>query len=195
MQWEHITALALFAFVSTFTPGPNNLMLMTSGANVGFNKSIPHMLGVTIGFPVMVMLVGFGLVELFERYPMVHQILKVVSLTYLIYLAYRIARSQPPQGNEINYQPLSFFKAACFQWVNPKGWSMALTAVTVYNPENSLLGLALIALIYAIANIPSGSFWIVAGKQLQYFLTNNTRIRLFNYTMAALLIASTLPMI
>ncbi|MBA5761020.1 LysE family translocator [Vibrio sp. 404] len=195
MQWEHITALALFAFVSTFTPGPNNLMLMTSGANVGFNRSIPHMLGITIGFPVMVILVGFGLVELFERYPMVHQVLKVVSLTYLFYLAYRIARSQPPQGGEVNYQPLSFLKAASFQWVNPKGWSMALTAVTVYNPENSLFGLALIAVIYAIANIPSGSFWIVAGKQLQYFLTSNTRIRLFNYTMAALLIVSTLPMI
>mgnify|MGYP001171408114 CR=1 FL=1 len=195
MQWEHVTALVLFAFVSTFTPGPNNLMLMTSGANVGFNKTIPHMLGVTIGFPIMVVLVGLGLVEIFDLYPMIHQILKIASLSYLVYLAYQIARSQPPQNEGGNYKPLSFLKAASFQWVNPKGWSMALTAVTVYNPDNSLFGLALIAIIYAIANIPSGSFWIIAGKQLQYLLTNSTRIRVFNYTMAALLIVSTLPMI
>ncbi|GAB2644039.1 LysE family translocator [Vibrio panuliri] len=195
MHWEHITALALFAFVSTFTPGPNNLMLMTSGANVGFNRTLPHMLGITIGFPVMVVLVGFGLVEVFDRYPLIHQLLKVLSLSYLFYLAYQIARSQPPQSNTDTYKPLSFFQAACFQWVNPKGWSMALTAVTVYNPSNSLLGLGLIALIYALANIPSGSFWIVAGKQLQYWLTNATRVRWFNYSMAVLLIASTLPML
>ncbi|WP_194436387.1 LysE family translocator [Vibrio fluminensis] len=194
MQWEHLTALALFAFVSTFTPGPNNLMLMTSGANVGFNRTLPHMLGITIGFPVMVILVGFGLVEVFARYPVIHQVLKVMSLSYLFYLAYKIARSQPPQTGNETYTPLSFLQAASFQWVNPKGWSMALTAVTVYNPDNSLLGLGLIAFIYALANLPSGTFWIVAGKQLQYFLTNAKRIRLFNYSMAALLVISTLPM-
>ncbi|GAK87358.1 transporter LysE family [Vibrio ponticus] len=157
MQWEHLTALALFAFVSTFTPGPNNLMLMTSGANVGFNRTLPHMLGITIGFPVMVVLVGFGLVEVFDRYPIIHQVLKALSLAYLFYLAYQIARSQPPQEAD-TYKPLSFLQAASFQWVNPKGWSMALTAVTVYNPNNSLFGLALIAVIYALANIPSGTF-------------------------------------
>ncbi|WP_114765135.1 LysE family translocator [Vibrio rhodolitus] len=194
MQWEHLTALALFAFVSTFTPGPNNLMLMTSGANVGFNRTLPHMLGITIGFPVMVVLVGFGLVEVFDRYPIIHQVLKALSLAYLFYLAYQIARSQPPQEAD-TYKPLSFLQAASFQWVNPKGWSMALTAVTVYNPNNSLFGLALIAVIYALANIPSGTFWIIAGKQLQYFLTSAKRIRLFNYSMATLLVASTIPMI
>lgn len=195
MQWEQLTALALFAFVSTFTPGPNNLMLMSSGANVGFNKTIPHMLGITIGFPVMVILVGFGLVELFEQYPIVHQGLKVISLTYLAYLAWQIARSQPPSGTALNYQPLSFWQAASFQWVNPKGWSMALTAVSVYNPNNSWFGLTIIALVYALANVPSVSFWTVAGQKLQHFLTTPVRVRTFNYSMALLLVASTIPML
>ncbi|KII76559.1 LysE family translocator [Vibrio renipiscarius] len=195
MPWEQLTALALFAFVSTFTPGPNNIMLMTSGANVGFNKSIPHMLGITIGFPAMVILVGFGLIAIFDQYPMIHHGLKVISLIYLAYLAWQIARSQPPKEKNTHYKPLSFWQAACFQWVNPKGWSMALTAVSVYNPSNSGLGLVIIALVYALANVPSVSFWTLAGQKLQQLLTSRLRVRSFNYSMALLLIASTLPML
>ena len=126
---------------------------------------------------------------------MIHQGLKIISLSYLAYLALKIARSQPPSGAEQNYKPLNFWQAVCFQWVNPKGWSMALTAVSVYNPSNSWMGLVIIAIVYALANVPSVSFWTVAGKKLQHFLTTPTRVRAFNYSMALLLIASTLPMI
>jgi len=195
MQWEQLTALALFAFVSTFTPGPNNLMLMTSGANVGFIRTIPHMLGITLGFPLMVLLVGFGLVGLFDTFPIIHQILKFASLSYLLWLAYRIATSKSPDTRTEQYQPMSFIGAAAFQWVNPKGWSMALTAVSVYNPTNSLIGLAAIAVIYALSNVPSASFWTVAGQQLQRFLTNPKRITVFNWSMALLLVGSTIPML
>ncbi|MDA0148892.1 LysE family translocator [Vibrio sp. LaRot3] len=195
MQWEQLTALALFAFVSTFTPGPNNLMLMTSGANVGFIKTIPHMLGITLGFPLMVLLVGFGLVGVFDTFPIIHQVLKFASLAYLFWLAYRIATSKSPDTRSEQYQPMSFIGAAAFQWINPKGWSMALTAVSVYNPSNSLMGLAAIAVIYALSNVPSASFWTVAGQQLQRFLTNPKRVSLFNWSMAILLIGSTIPMI
>ncbi|RJX68953.1 LysE family translocator [Vibrio sinensis] len=194
MEWEQIGALALFAFVSTFTPGPNNLMLMASGANVGFKRSIPHILGITIGFPVMIILVGLGLMELFTQYPIVHQVLKFVSISYLFYLAYKIATSQPPQTNNL-YQPLTFLNAASFQWVNPKGWSMALTAVSVYNVNNSALGLGIIAIIFVLTNIPSGTAWTIAGKQLQHILTSPSRIRAFNWSMAFLLIGSTVPML
>lgn len=195
MQWEQLTALALFAFVSTFTPGPNNLMLMTSGANVGFIKTIPHMLGITLGFPLMVLLVGFGLVGVFDSFPIIHQVLKFASLAYLFWLAYRIATSKSPDTRAEQYQPMSFIGAAAFQWINPKGWSMALTAVSVYNPSNSLMGLAAIAVIYALSNVPSASFWTVAGQQLQRFLTSPKRVSLFNWSMAILLIGSTIPMI
>ncbi|WP_260261944.1 LysE family translocator [Vibrio intestinalis] len=195
MQWEQLTALALFAFVSTFTPGPNNLMLMTSGANVGFIRTIPHMLGITLGFPLMVLLVGFGLVGVFDTFPIIHQILKFASLSYLLWLAYRIATSKSPDTRTEQYQPMSFIGAAAFQWVNPKGWSMALTAVSVYNPSNSLIGLAAIAVIYALSNVPSASFWTVAGQQLQRFLTNPKRITVFNWSMALLLVGSTIPML
>ncbi len=143
-QWGPLVA---FAFVSTFTPGPNNIMLMTSGANVGFWRTIPHMLGVTFGFSVMVLLVGVGLTGLFQAYPVLQQILHVACLVYLVYLAIKIARSTPANKNH-QYKPMSFLSAAMFQWVNPKGWSMALTAVSVYNQSASWAQLLLIALVF-----------------------------------------------
>ncbi len=194
MDLSQLTALALFAFVTTFTPGPNNIMLMTSGANVGFTRSLPHMLGVILGFALMVLLVGIGLTGLFIQYPMVHSVLNVLSLLYLLYLAYKIAISQPTH-TDADYRPLSFSAAVLFQWVNPKGWTMALTAVSVYNPTSSWMSLLVISLVFLLANLPSASVWVVAGQHLQGFLTTPKRIRSFNYLMALLLIASTLPMI
>ncbi len=194
MDLSHLSALALFAFVTTFTPGPNNIMLMTSGANVGFTRSLPHMLGVTLGFALMVLLVGIGLTGVFIRYPMVHSALNTVSLLYLVYLAYKIATSQPANSNA-DYQPMSFFSAVLFQWVNPKGWTMALTAVSVYNPSSSWVSLMIISLVFLLANFPSASVWVIAGQRLQNFLTTPKRVRGFNYFMALLLLASTLPMI
>ena len=132
MPLEQLSALALFAFVSTFTPGPNNIMLMTSGANVGFARTIPHMLGIALGFAAMLLLVGFGLMGIFNAYPVSHQILKYLSLTYLVYLAIKIALSGKAKSTEA-YKPMTFIGAASFQWVNPKGWSMALTAISVYS--------------------------------------------------------------
>ncbi|USD43071.1 LysE family translocator [Vibrio sp. SCSIO 43135] len=194
MDFEQLVALTLFAFVSTFTPGPNNIMLMTSGANVGFARTIPHMLGIAVGFSVMLLLVGFGLMGVFTAYPVVHQILKYLSLIYLVYLALKIATSGKA-GKVDDFKPLTFLGAASFQWVNPKGWSMALTAITVYSSGNSLAQLLLISLVFMLVNLPSVSFWAAAGRELQRWLTTPMRIKGFNISMAALLLASTIPML
>ena len=194
MTNELLTALIVFAVVSTITPGPNNLMLMSSGANFGFKRTIPHMLGIGLGFAWMVALVGIGLIEVFDRFPVSHDILKVASIGYLLYLAYKIATSQPieEQGNN-KVAPLTFIQSAAFQWVNPKAWSMALTAISVYSPSRSLESIALVSLIFALANIPSVSLWTVLGQQLRRLLSSTIRLRAFNWTMAGLLVASIYP--
>lgn len=194
MEYHQLGALALFAFVSTFTPGPNNIMLMTSGANVGFKRTIPHMLGITLGFSAMLILVGIGLMSLFHAYPLTHDILKGLSVTYLLYLTYKIATSSKTEVKD-DFRPMSFLGAVAFQWVNPKGWSMALTAITVYSSGGSWLELALIAGIFCLANLPSVTFWTAAGIQLQRWLTTSKRVKGFNYGMAALLLLSTIPLI
>ena len=163
MEYHQLGALALFAFVSTFTPGPNNIMLMTSGANVGFKRTIPHMLGITFGFGAMLILVGIGLMSLFHAYPITHSILKVLSLSYLLYLTYKIATSDKTEAKH-DFRPMSFLGAVAFQWVNPKGWSMALTAITVYTSGGSWLELTFIAGIFCLANLPSVTFTVSAVK-------------------------------
>ncbi len=194
MEYQQLTALITFAFVSTVSPGPNNIMLMTSGANAGFIRTIPHMLGIVFGFSLMVILVGFGLMGLFTTYPMLHQILQISCMLYLIYLAIMIAKSKPMVSETAHYKPMTFLSAACFQWVNPKGWSMALTSISVYASSAELQGILLVSLIFGLINIPSVSIWAIAGKQLQTYLKDPTKIKAFNYCMAGLLISSILQM-
>jgi len=195
MTLDLIPALAAFAFVSSITPGPNNLMLMASGANFGFRRTVPHMLGIGIGFSLMVLLVGAGLVQIFDAYPISHQVLKVCSVLYLLYLAWKIANAAPVRKGEDNGTPMTFLQAAAFQWVNPKAWSMALTAVTVYTPDNTLAAIGLVALVFGAINLPSVSTWTIVGQQMARFLTNTARLRTFNWTMAALLVASLYPVL
>lgn len=194
MDYSSVGPLLAFAFVSTFSPGPNNIMLMTSGANVGFIRTIPHMLGITLGFSMMVLLVGLGLTELFQRYAVIQQGLQLLCTLYLVYLALKIALSRPAQEGQV-YQPMSFVEAVLFQWVNPKSWSMALTAVSVFNPQASWLQLVMIALVFAVFNLPSGSLWITAGKQMSRWMNHPHYIRWFNGAMGGLLILSVLPML
>lgn len=127
---------------------------------------------------------------MFQSYPILHQVLQGVSVIYLLYLAFKIAKSQPAISSQTQYQPMSFFSAAGFQWVNPKGWTMAITTVSVYNATSDWRGIALISLVFAIVNIPSVSIWTIAGRQLQSVLKHPTKMKYFNYAMAGLLIAS-----
>jgi threonine/homoserine/homoserine lactone efflux protein len=197
MTLEILTALCVYAFVSSITPGPNNLMLMASGANFGYKRTIPHMLGVGIGFMIMLVFIGMGLMQLFDAYPLSDQILKVVSIAYLLYLAYRIAVSMAPEimenPEDVEAKPFTFFQAALFQWVNPKAWTMALTAVSVYSPSANIESILLVALIFGGINLPSVSVWTVLGQELNRFLTNKLRFRIFNISMAFLLVLSMYP--
>lgn len=195
MTLELLSALILFALVTSATPGPNNLMLMASGANYGFTRSIPHMLGISIGFGLMIVLVGAGLAQIFETYPISYTILKLLSVLYLSYLAWKIATAAPIDSTTAEGRPMTFLQAAAFQWVNPKAWAMALTALSVYAPSQTLAAFALVALVFATVNLPAITAWTVLGQQLARVLTNPRRLALFNWTMAALLIASLYPVL
>ena len=195
MTYNILIPLAAFAFVSSITPGPNNLMLMASGANYGFRRSLRHMFGISIGFMVMVVLVGSGLVQVFNKYPVSYTVLKTLSVGYLLYLSWKIATSAPPKSERVRGKPFGFFQAALFQWVNPKAWAMALTATTAYLPSQTLASIILVALVFGAVNLPSVSFWAILGQQMRKILTNPLRLRLFNYSMAGLLLASLAPVL
>ncbi|WP_106205257.1 LysE family translocator [Aliiruegeria haliotis] len=195
MTPDLLTALAAFCFVSSITPGPNNLMLMTSGANFGLRRTLPHLLGISIGFTVMVVLVGTGLARVFDLIPAARDVLRGVSVIYLLWLAWEIATAMPPGQGAHEGRPLTFLQAAVFQWVNPKAWTMALTAVTVYTPGHSFAAVLLTAAIFGAINLPSCSGWIVLGQQVARLLTSHARLRVFNGLMASLLVASLWPVL
>ncbi len=195
MTLETALALAGFAFVTSITPGPNNLMLMASGANFGLRRTLPHMAGVALGFVFMAVLVGVGLMRLFDAWPPVYTVLKVVSVGYLLYLAWKIANAAPPKEGQAKGNPLTFLQAAAFQWVNPKAWAMALTAITVYAPDRSIAGVVAVSVLFGIVNLPSVGAWALVGQGLKRFLTDHRRLRAFNWTMAVLLVGSMLPML
>ncbi|MEN0000890.1 MAG: LysE family translocator [Pseudomonadota bacterium] len=190
MQYELLLALVTFAFASSITPGPNNMMLLASGANFGFRRTVPHMLGISLGHALMVFLVGIGLAQLFVTYPVLKQIMLVAAALYMLWLAWKIARAAPVQPGDVAGKPLTFLQAAAFQWVNPKAWGMALTAVTAYAPGTTIFAMALVAITFASVNLPSVSAWTVLGQQIRRFLTSPKRLRAFNWTMAALLVGS-----
>lgn len=197
MQWtQTLPALAVFAFVSSITPGPNNLMLMTSGTNFGFRRTLPHLMGVALGFVLMIVLVGLGLAELFARYPVAHEVLKWVSVAYLLYLAWKVATAHPPRDGEAAGRPLTFLQGLLFQWVNPKAWTMALTGVTVYMPPvDPWIGLALVAGLFGLVNLPCVGLWAAMGVKLRRWLGDAQRLRRFNVAAALLLVASLYPMV
>ena len=195
MTFDLVSALALFVFITSITPGPNNLMLMASGANYGFARTVPHMLGVTIGFMIMLLLVGLGLIRVFNAFPVIYIILKVLSVIYLLYLAYKIATAGPAQQTAAAGRPMSFLQAAGFQWVNPKAWAFGLSIITIYVPTADFGPLLITACVVALTALPSVTLWTVMGKEMARFLTNPRRLRVFNWTMAILLVASLLPVL
>jgi threonine/homoserine/homoserine lactone efflux protein len=195
MSADILLALIVFAFVTSITPGPNNIMLMTSGANFGFRRTIPHMAGVALGFVFMAAAVGLGLVGLFDAWPASYAILKALSLGYLLWLAWKFANATPPEGRGGGGRPMTFLQAAAFQWVNPKAWAMALTAVTAYAPGHSPSAVLTVAAVFGAVNLPSVGTWVVAGQALRRLLDTPARLRVFNWTMAVLLVASALPVV
>ena len=195
MTPDLLLALAAYAFVTSVTPGPNNIMLLASGVNFGFRRTLPHMLGIALGHAFMVFVVGVGLVGVFISYPPARIALTVVSIGYMLWLAWKIANAAPPDGSTTKGRPLTFLQAAAFQWVNPKAWIMSLGAVTLYAPGQEWLAVAWVAGVFVMVNFPSVSVWALAGVGLRRLLQRPDLLRAFNYTMAALLILSLYPVI
>ncbi|ROL94086.1 LysE family translocator [Pseudomonas idahonensis] len=192
-----LLAFALFALVTSITPGPNNTLLLASGVNFGFNRSIPHILGISCGFFVLVLAVGLGLGAVFEAYPLLYSVLRYVGAAYLLYLAWKIARSGPiSEEQQGQGQPLGYWGAAAFQWVNPKAWVMAVGAISTYTPlQGYFTNVLVIAAVFALINAPTVSLWAACGSLLRNVLRNPRWLRLFNLGMAGLLVISLAPLL
>lgn len=190
-------ALIVFAFVTSVTPGPNNLMLLASGVNFGFRRTVPHMAGIGFGFFLLLLAVGLGLGALLTAMPVLHLALKVAGGAYLIYLAWRIGTSRSMDSkDEATARPMTFLEAVAFQWVNPKAWVMAVTAMAIYtDPAHPVLTMLLVAVAFAVVNFPSVSVWAAFGVGLRGFLADPARLKWFNIAMALALVASLWPML
>ncbi len=197
MSLDLLIALFGFAFVSSITPGPNNLMVMASGANFGVKRTLPHFFGVVVGFNFMIWMVGAGLMQVVERAPASFLVLKILSVVFLLYLAFKIATAAPPDENAATTgKPLSFFQAAAFQWVNPKAWALSFAAISAYAVAGApLLSIAAVAGVFILAGAPSIILWLILGTQIRRFLIDPSHLRAFNWTCAALLAASIWPIV
>jgi len=192
---EYYLSLITFTFITGVTPGPNNMMLLASGLNHGIRKSMPHYLGICIGFPIMVAVVGFGLGALFEQYPSIYIYIKISGISYLLYLAWKIANAGNSSASSKIRQPLTFIQAATFQWLNPKAWVIAIGALAAFTtPENVTQSVVAIILIYFVMGFICMALWLKLGQGLQQFLRGGKRIHYFNITMAVLLALSVIPM-
>lgn len=196
VQWA--MALAGFAFVMSISPGPSNFLLLASGANFGFSRTVPLMLGISTGFLSMVVLVGAGLGSAFERFPEVHMALRLICGAYILWLAYRIARNRTIGVAETESigSPISFAQGATLQLVNPKAWVVALIVTVSYTiPERFLTSLVSIVVIFMVVNIPSLGVWALSGAALRRMLSRGRRIVVFNAAMALLLAGSMIPLL
>ncbi|ARQ02967.1 lysine transporter LysE [Pseudorhodoplanes sinuspersici] len=197
MPFDLFLALLAFAAATAFTPGPNNIMVTASGVNFGFTRTLPHMFGITLGFVVLLMGCAAGLGAIFAAYPPLQIVLKIVGAAYMLWLAWKIATAKPAADNDRHIsQPISFWQAALFQWVNPKAVVIALSAIALYvRPERWLSDLALLLVVFAVATILAVVTWTGFGVALRRLLTDPNYARVFNLAMAALLVVSIVPMV
>lgn len=189
-------SLILFAITAAFTPGPNNIMIMASGLNYGPRASMPHFFGICFGFPSMFFAVGFGLGFLFEKFSLLHEFIQVAGILYLLYLAWLIATAAPATlDNQVDAKPLTFIQAALFQWINPKAWIMGTSAIATYTTVGAEINIqiVIIGLVFFSMTFPSAGVWLMFGAGLKKILSDAKHLRVFNVTMALLLVASIAP--
>jgi threonine/homoserine/homoserine lactone efflux protein len=197
MSAQTLYAVLLFSMVMAFTPGPNNMMLASSGATYGVRRTLPHLLGVTIGFPVMILLVGMGLASVLLASPKLQLAMKIISCAYLIWLAVQIGRSKST-GDTAAGEPMSFLAAAAFQWINPKAWLYAVGAISAYTSGNGTQlyqQVMIIALLNIAVSLGSTTTWTAFGAAIRRFLRTTGTLRLFNLLMALLLAGSVVPIL
>lgn len=196
MAFDTFTALVLFAAVASVTPGPNNMMVLASGVNFGYRRTIPHICGIAGGFFTLLVCVGAGLGALLTAYPAAHTALKVAGGIYLLYLAWRIATAGAIGGTDSRPEPMSFMAAAMFQWVNPKAWMMGISAMALYTDTSQpFISVLLIATIFGLITFPSVSVWTGFGTALRGILADDRRRRVFNVAMGVLLALCIVPMV
>ena len=196
MSHQLLLAFVVFAAVMYITPGPNNIMLLSSGLTFGFRPTVPHILGVTFGFAFMIGAVGVGLGTVFLAYPILQTILKWGGVAYLVYLAAAIAMAGPVKAEEGGRQrgPMTFFGAAMFQWINAKGWVIVISTITAYAAIASFpWNIAIQVVLFLLLGALSCSAWALFGSALRPLLSSRTAVRSFNITMAVLLLASLIP--
>jgi len=188
MMPELLGPLLTFCFSTSITPGPNVVMVTASGATFGFRRTLPHLLGIALGFPVLVVAIGLGLGAAFQALPVLHDGLKVVGSAYLLYLAWRIATAERPGEGRAGGRPLTFLQAAAFQWVNPKAWVIAVGAVSAFSSlELSPLANALmIALVFGAMAFPCSALWAGFGTAIGRLLKSDRTLRAFNLCLGAL---------
>lgn len=186
-----------FAFSTTITPGPNNVMIMSSGVNYGIKASLPHFFGICFGFPLMVLLVGLGFGLIFERYPHLHQLIKVLGVMYLLWLAWKIASAQPKTIEQGKSKPFSFIQAVLFQWINAKAWVMASGAIATFTSVTGIywLQVLIITAVFLLVSFPCVGIWLLFGAGLRKILTQQYFQRAFNICMGILLVLSVIPVI
>jgi threonine/homoserine/homoserine lactone efflux protein len=194
MRPDVFLALLAFCVVAGVTPGPNNMMLMASGVNYGVRRTLPHLLGVVFGFALMVALVGVGLDAIFRRVPQALPAMRYAGAAYLLWLAWRVANSGAIKEGVAAGKPLGALGAVAFQWINPKGWVMAVSALTAYAVSDSYpTRVAVVALTCLVTAIPCSGIWVLFGAAMRRLLADPGRARVFNWTMAVLLVASIAP--
>jgi threonine/homoserine/homoserine lactone efflux protein len=197
VTWPLFVALVTFAAIAAWTPGPNNTLLMASGITHGFKRTAPLILGVAIGFPFMIGIVGLGLGRVFELYPIIYTALKYIGAAYMLWLAYKVATSKQPDKSDVKAaEPLNFVQGALFQWVNPKGWMMAVTMLSSYTlPQDYWTGLATIVATALLMGFASASGWVLFGSSLRHVMSDPRYFRWINVSLALLLVVSIVPML
>ncbi len=197
MPFEVFLSLTLFIFATSFTPGPNNIMVTASGVNFGFRRTIPHMAGITIGFLVLLVACAGGLGLIFATVPALQLALKIIGALYMLWLAWKVANASPTgDGGDDLPQPLTFLQAAAFQWVNPKAVVIGLTAISIYvRPDRQLTDFLILLAMFVLFTILTIVTWTGFGVALRSVLRDRRRARIFNVVMALLLVASIVPMI
>jgi threonine/homoserine/homoserine lactone efflux protein len=197
MTYDLFIALFIFGGIAAFTPGPNNTMLLATGINFGLSRAWPHIMGVCIGFPLMIACIGFGLGKIFEIYPWIYVALKYAGAAYMIWLAWKIAVSKPSADDGIaKGEPVTFLQACAFQWVNPKAWIMGVTALSAYTvAAQYTVGVLAVVGTFVFMGFTSALTWVLFGAGLKHVLNDVRYYRYINWGLAAALVASLIPML
>ena len=190
MSIENLMTLIVLASVAAFTPGPNNALVASSGVNFGYRRTLPHILGIAFGFAAMVFIVGLFLGELFERSQLLREVLRWAGVVLLLYVSWKLAQSGGLGSKDGNPRPFRFYEAAAFQWVNPKGWAMAIAITSQFAGQSEGFATSgVIAAVFVVAGLTSASTWALLGQSLRRWLHTTHRVQMFNRVMAVLIAA------